>query len=100
MVNKYMVNKEKAEMVTIRSIRTAVVLPLVCVLCTGPVLAHANPPVHRSFIHRHPHMATAGAGIAGYAYAKHRRSGFMHRHPVMTGVAAAAVTHHYAKKRN
>ncbi len=53
---------------------------------------------HRSWLHRHPHMATAGAGVGAYALAKHSHHGVFHRHPVLTGIGAAAVAHHYAKK--
>lgn len=60
-----------------------------------PALAQTT---HHSFLHRHPHLATAGAGLGAYALAKHSHHGFFHRHPIMTGLGAAAIAHHYAKK--
>lgn len=77
-------------------------LPL-CVLSTMGFASVAGAQTqtkrHKpSFIHRHPKLTAAAAGVVAYKVAKHRKRGFMHRHPVLTGIAAAAVTHHYAKK--
>ncbi len=64
----------------------------------GAPLAAFAQQKHHGFIHRHPKLATAGAGVGAYALAKHSHHGVFHRHPVLTGIGAAAVAHHYAKK--
>lgn len=76
--------------------QTAVVFALALPL--GALAQTAAPTHHHGFLHRHPHLATAGAGVGAYELAKHSHHGIFHRHPVLTGLGAAAVAHHYAKK--
>ena len=88
-------------MITYRSIRIAAILPLAFVLNGVSIIAQAdnhNPP-HKSFLHRHRHLATAAAGVGGYEVAKHSHRGILHRHPYLTGAAAAAAAHHHYKKQ-
>ena len=80
------------------AIALACSLVLSGVMC-APVAA-AGQKHHRGFIHRHPNVTAAAAGVGAYVLAKHSHHGVLHRHPVLTGIGAAAIAHHYAKKRH
>jgi hypothetical protein len=74
----------------------ALALPAALVLLTSTLSVQANP------LKKHPHLATAGAGLMAHHMAKksaaHGGHGMMARHPMLTGVAAAGAMHHMTKK--